>query len=389
MTKIVFFSIPAYGHTNPTISLVKELTDMGVKVWYYSFEEFREKIEGTNAVFISCDDYLPPTPKNLDRKVGKDFAALIEMVTHVTQAMDKSVFGQLLTLQPDCIVSDSLCFWGKLFARKLRIPYICSTTTFAFNRYSARLMKKDFGQALRMLAGIPRINKCIKQLRTCGYEITNFLSLIQNDNETDTIVYTSKEFQPMSETFSEKHHFIGPSIPKTDAITRQQNLPQLYISLGTVNNVDVDFYKSCLKAFENSEIQVIMSVGDKTHIEALGSIPENFIVKNKVNQLQVLQTADVFLSHCGMNSVNESLYYAVPLILFPQQEEQKAVAVRVEELGAGLFLKSRKAQAIRTAVTTLLHNPEYRNKALGISQSFHKAGGSKRGAQAILEILSH
>ncbi|MBU5314456.1 hypothetical protein KQI38_20740 [Tissierella carlieri] len=35
--------------------------------------------------------------------------------------------------------------------------------------------------------------------------------LIENDNNT-TIVYTSKEFQPMSETFYDKYAFVGPLV---------------------------------------------------------------------------------------------------------------------------------------------------------------------------------
>lgn len=44
--KIAWFCIPAHGHTNPTLGLVKALTEAGHQVWYSSFEEFREKIEG-------------------------------------------------------------------------------------------------------------------------------------------------------------------------------------------------------------------------------------------------------------------------------------------------------------------------------------------------------
>ncbi len=37
--KIAWFCIPAHGHTNPTLGLVKELTGAGHQVWYFSFEE--------------------------------------------------------------------------------------------------------------------------------------------------------------------------------------------------------------------------------------------------------------------------------------------------------------------------------------------------------------
>ena len=37
MSKIVFFSMPAHGHTNPTIEVVRELVNKGNEVVYYSF----------------------------------------------------------------------------------------------------------------------------------------------------------------------------------------------------------------------------------------------------------------------------------------------------------------------------------------------------------------
>ena len=49
MSKIVFFCIPAHGHTNPTLGVVKELVNRGHEVWYYSYDTFKEKIEKAGA----------------------------------------------------------------------------------------------------------------------------------------------------------------------------------------------------------------------------------------------------------------------------------------------------------------------------------------------------
>ena len=53
------------------------------------------------------------------------------MITQTLLAMDGPVGRDLAQFQPHCVVSDSLCFWGKLWAAKLACPYVCSTTTFA------------------------------------------------------------------------------------------------------------------------------------------------------------------------------------------------------------------------------------------------------------------
>ncbi|HBA02769.1 MAG TPA: glucosyltransferase, partial [Clostridium sp.] len=356
MSKIVFFCIPAHGHTNPTIEVVRELSYRGHEVWYYSFDEFKEKIEGAGAKFISCNEYLPELKPGDEKKIGKDFAALIEMIADTTIALDEKVCNELKGVNPDCIVSDSLCFWGKLFAEKLNITYVCSTTTFAFNKYTAKMMKKGFKEVILMILGMSRINKKIELLRNHGYNVKNFVSIIQNDNDTNTIVYTSKEFQPMVETFSDKYSFIGLSVSNVKVEYEERKGKKIYISLGTVNNKNIKFYKNCIKAFETCDFHVVMSVGKDTVIEDLGYIPDNFQVKNSVEQIIVLQNTDVFITHCGMNSVNESLYYGVPMVLYPQHEEQGMVAKRVADLKAGIFLKGNNPKSIKDAVLQVMDN---------------------------------
>ena len=389
MSKIVFFSLPAHGHTNPTIPVVTELIKKGHQVWYYSFLEFQEKIEDTGALFMACDEFLPKiSHKEMDRKVGKDFAALIEMAADTTIALDKKVCKELREIQPDCIVSDSLCIWGKLFAEKLGIPYICSTTSFAFNQYTVKLMKQGFMEVWRMIIGMRIINRKIKLLNNLGYRVENFVSLVQNDNETDTIVYTSKEFQPMADTFSERYAFVGPSIRQSVPIQNEKRVRKvIYISLGTVLNQNQDFYQNCLKAFGKTDYDVVMSVGEKTEISSLDSVPENFIVKNAVDQISVLQKADVFITHCGMNSTNESLYFGVPMILFPQHSEQRMVADRVAQLGAGLKLNRKNPKYLATAVAEVLTNRGYQEEAQKLSESFRKAGGALEATNVILSKI--
>ncbi|MDX5688893.1 glucosyltransferase, partial [Clostridioides difficile] len=237
-------------------------------------------IEGAGAKFICCDKYLPELLPGDEKKIGKDFPGLIEMIVDTTISLDEKVCRELKDFNPDCIVSDSLSFWGKLFAQKLNIPYVCSTTTFAFNKHTAKLMKQNFIEIIRMIFGVRRINKKIKLLQRKGYEVKNFISIVSNDNDTDTIVYTSKEFQPMVETFSSKYSFVGPSVSKLIIEPKERKRKLIYISLGTINNKNVSFYKNCINAFKDSDVDVIMSVGRSTDIKSLGNIPNNFEVKN-------------------------------------------------------------------------------------------------------------
>ena len=384
--KIAWFCIPAYGHTNPTLGLVRELTSAGHQVYYFSFEMFRDRIEQAGATFIGCDgyDFEMEDKENADR-VGKDKVFATELLVSSTLALDAMTTEKVGEIRPDIVVSDSVAFWGKLVAMKHGLPYVSSTTTFAFNRYSSKYMKESPWDIAKMLFAMPRIDKQIRRLREKGYPVKGLLDIVQNDNDTNTIVYTSKYFQPCADTFSDRYHFIGPSIRPITSPFDKTAEKTVYISMGTVNQ-NREFYRNCIHALGQTNWQVIISMGTNTeHFECL---PENIQVYESVDQMAVLSIADAFITHCGMNSASEGLYYKVPLVLFPQTPEQGAVARRVEELGAGVRLKSITAADIMDALKRVLNEPCHRDGAARISESFHACGGAKE-ARAFLEGIAH
>ena len=382
--KIAWFCIPAHGHTNPTLGLVKTLTDAGHQVWYFSFEQFREKIESAGAKFISCDEYNFEMEDNGNAdRVGKDIVYATELLVSSTLALDEMTSRFIEEIRPDLVVSDSVAFWGKLAAMKHGLPYVSSTTTFAFNRYSAKYMQNSAWDIVKMLIAMPRINKQLKRLRDKGYPVKNLLDILQNDNNTNTIVYTSKYFQPYSETFSDRYHFIGPSIRPIIKPVEKTADKLVYISMGTVNQ-NREFYRNCIHVLGQTDWQVIISMGNNSeHYETLS---DNIQIYETVDQMAVLSVADAFITHCGMNSTSEGLFFQVPLVLFPQTSEQDAVAKRVEELGAGVRLKSISEEDVILALQQVLNEPEYKNNAVKISESFQACGGAGE-AKSFLEKL--
>lgn len=209
--------------------------------------------------------------------------------------------------------------------------------------------------------------------------------IIANDNETETVVYTSPEFQPCADTFSEKYHFVGPLLrPAQSSFEKLPGRSLIYISLGTVNNDALPFYRACLAAFGGDpRFQLVLSAGTQADLAAFGPIPENCTVRASVDQMAVLDCADVFLTHCGMNSASEGLWHGLPLVLYPQTPEQHGVANRVAALGAGVPLTDPSADGIRRAVEAALTDPSYRENAQKLAGSFRRCGGAVEAADAI------
>ncbi len=388
MSHIVFFCIPAHGHTNPTLEVVRELTARGHQVTYYSYEPFREKITAAGARFIACEafDAEAKLSPEQGQRIGSDLVLSTRVLVDTTLALEPAVMKEMEQLRPDCIVSDSMAVWGKAVALKLGIPYICSTTTFAFNQHSSKIMKKTARELVSMLFSMGAVNKQIKRLQVAGFPVKNILDIIASDDNTPSIVYTSPQFQPCSETFNENYTFVGPSIRPASGEFEKKREKLVYVSMGTVNNAMLPLYRNCIEALKNMDCQAVLSVGKDVDIAAFGELPDNVSVYPQVDQIAVLSKADAFLTHCGMNSASEALYFGVPLAMLPQTSEQGGVAARVEQLGAGIRLQETSPKEIQILLETLLNDPQYRENAAKIRAGFRTCSGVRGAADKIERI---
>lgn len=389
MKKIAFFCIPAHGHTNPMLPVAAELVRRGNVVRFYSFGEFEKKIKATGAEFISCDSFLPKLTEQ--EEAGLNSVSTTEMTVQdirITLSMNDFLDREFKSFQPDVVYTDSVCFWGKLNAWKHHVPMVVSTSTFAFNQMSSEYMKNSPKEMADMIFGLPRVSRELKKLEPYGYRVKGVLSLIQSDNDTDSIVYTSRRFQPYAESFSDHYAFVGPSVFSNVLPEKKKDRPLIYISMGTVINNRIDFYSKCIDALKNLNVDVIISCGNAIDREELGALPDNIQVYPYVDQLDILAKADAFITHCGMNSVSESLYMAAPMVLYPQTSEQYAVARRVAEIGAGIMLKDDSSEGIRAAIQEILNNKAYGNAAAECSADFRACPGTV-GAAKFIENAPH
>ncbi len=389
MKRIAFFCIPAHGHTNPMLPVAAELVKRGNHVRFYSFNAFEDKIRATGAEYISCDAYLPELTEQAEsglKKVSSTEMSIQDI--RITLSMDSFLDEEFKTFRPDVVFTDSVCFWGKLNAWKHHVPMVVSTSTFAFNQLSSQYMKNSLKEMADLILGLPRVSKELKKLEPCGYHVKSVFSLISNDNQTDTVVYTSRKFQPFAESFSDHYLFAGPSVFSDTVPEKIKQRPLVYISMGTVINDRPDFYTECIKALKDQNLDVIISCGNAIDRGVLGILPDNIQVYPYVNQLEILSRADVFITHCGMNSVSESLYMETPMVLYPQTNEQKAVARRAAEIGAGIVLKDDSADGIRSAVLEILNNSAFREAAQACSKDFRSCSGPA-GAAEFIENAPH
>ncbi|MBR4253538.1 MAG: glycosyl transferase [Lentisphaeria bacterium] len=377
------------------LPVAAELVRRGHSVRFYSFggtgglPDFRDRIGKTGAEFLSCDAYMPAV--STEEVAGLKRVSITEMTVQsirITLAMDAFLDAEFKTFRPDVVYTDSACFWGKLNAWKHHVPMVVSTSTFAFNQLSSQYMKHPPAEIADMVFGLSRIGRALKSMEPYGYKVKNPLTLVQSDNKTDSVVYTSRRFPPYEGSFSDHYAFVGPSVFSDAVPDKKKARPLVYISMGTVINDRPDFYHKCFEALKDVDVDVLISCGMALDREKLGVPPKNVRVEPYVDQLEVLSRTDVFITHCGMNSVSESLYMAAPMVLYPQTGEQYAVARRAAELGAGILLKDDSVAGIRSAVQKILDDASYRDAAAECGRDFRACSGPS-GAADFIESAPH
>ncbi|MGA4730318.1 macrolide family glycosyltransferase [Micromonospora taraxaci] len=386
MSALAFLNIAMHGHINPTLPVVGELVRRGHSVTYHTTPAYAEEIEATGArvLLYSGDDVPlsgPPTP-----------VTVMEQLARTAVRVLPGVLTDLRGTRPDLIVHDSLCPWGPLAARELGVPPASSFTTFAFNRHVPSPTRGSW-KLLSAAVALPRPTMGYLRSR---WELrrrydTGALPLIDlaNIRQPLNLVYTSRAFHPEADSFDESYQFVGPSIGArpADSSFPDDRLrgPVIYASMGTVFDAP-QLLRTLADALAPLGGTVIISTGH-TEPAVLGPLPDNVLAYRSVPQLEVLARAMLFITHGGVNSVNEALYAGTPMLVVPQGADQLLVASRIVELGAGLSIRTEDVtvEVVRALARRLLDESRFQAAASTLQVAQRQAGGYARAA----DVLEH
>lgn len=345
MGKAVFLNFPTHGCINSLLGTVSELVSRGQKIIYYCTEEFRDKIERTGAEFrpykgvintfkIENDDLFKALELNVEMTLDK--------LAHNLEAIGNEY--------PDYIVHDSLCTWGKQIAAILGCPSVnlmhsfpMTKSSIQFSRQTALLLTKVGFYKIKNRLKTRSPQKILKQ----KYNINLSLADTMINREKLNIVYTSRHMAPDRFHLKKDFVFVGPSLffkkESSDfPYDRLAGKKVVYVSLGTLHNDNPAFYDMCISAFRGGDYIVVLSIGFQIDPDRFCGCPDNFIIQQSVPQQILLKYVDLFITHAGMNSVNEAVCNGVPMLLFPHQLEQYLIAQKIEQMGIGRLLRIKE-----------------------------------------------
>jgi MGT family glycosyltransferase len=393
---------PAEGHVNPSLGLVQQLVKCGEEVTYVCTEEYRKRIEATGAKVIT---YTYARGSFADDPILKPmiYKHPYQFIHFILRGMIEPIIPEVLALTEqgsyDYLIYDYLLggWGGQIIAERLGIPAVCSITSFVFAKPLGAEHQMTEQEEQEIQAIYDSSMEIARQLADRYQLSVPDMSDIFKAYGELKVVHLSRDLQPNAELLDDSYVFTGSSIvPRMDAPTFTLNRNQLpyahtvYISLGSILNNNIEFYKLCFEAFRNEPITFLLSCGKETNMEPLASlIPDNFIIEPYLPQLEVLQQVDVFITHAGMNSTSEALYYDVPLVMIPLTSDQPMVAMQVKNRGAGVIVDHQglTPEVLRSALLEVLHTPSYKQQASAIGKSLREAGGYVRAAEIVMRVV--
>ncbi|WP_197523109.1 macrolide family glycosyltransferase [Actinokineospora pegani] len=382
---IAIVNFPAYGHLNPTLGLVEELVRRGHRVTCTVTDHLAPAVEaaGGEAVrYTSVFGDFYTSPFTEEALSGEGLRTLAEATSLVEQV------GEFYEAnRPDVVLHDFMAWGARFFAAPRGIPLVRLFPTYAGNETFNIQAKFPVAELTD-----PKMMEMIEQLTALlpevGFPDTGPMDFFMKP-EHKSIVFLPREFHYDSETFDDRFVFAGPCLGDRSKYqgtwTAADDKPVVLVSLGTAATGRPEFFRTAVAALGTGEHRVVLVTGDHIDAAELGELPDSVEVHHSVPQLDVLSKASLFVTHGGMNSVLESLYHGVPMVVVPQMNEQRANALRVAELGLGAHLAPEDVttESLAAAVAAVSGDAELRARTAEFGRSVRAVDGPAVAADAV------
>jgi len=423
---VMFVSLPLLGHANQMIALAQELVCRGYQVSFAIPEIAKEWIANTGAHFIPWEPILEPNnegiygkKKDLWQKVSREQSnwrgekMMLNQLIDAYVPMYKTLASIFNKYSPALLVIDRAVIPAMDLAQQMKLPYIIQTR-FLGNFVPTSSKYPHFGTSYSIQMNLWQ--RCLNFFRPY-WLLPHFLPVMRKLNQVRSKCSDSKN---LSDPFSQHLmivgtafgieiprplpplvQMVGPIFPKTleplsPSLSKwleegEEGTGVVYIAFGTLANIESWQAKALVEGLSDTRFQVIWSL-PKSQQHILPSLPSSFRIEHFVPQQSVLSHPAVraFVSHCGMNSINEALYWEKPLLALPFFGDQHYNAARVVDLGAALKLNKEhfNSAEVRSKMDALLSIQSYTDAARRMSVVLKSTGGLDKAADIVESTLA-
>ncbi|XP_052186625.1 UDP-glucosyltransferase 29-like [Diospyros lotus] len=370
----------AHGHVSPYLELAKKLAERNFIVFFCStpinLTSNNKKLSGMSdnpkysgsihpvELHLPSSLELPPqhhTTKGLPPR-------LMPALKQAFDAASPGFSALLRTLNPDVVVYDFSQKWVADSASSLNIPavqfltlspsfvsfflHLCENPGegFPFPEIHVPEYLQDKLKAF-VRSGDPEMVRFVESLKK-----SSDLVLIKSSREIEGkyMNYLSslvdKKIQPVGMLVQDPVDQEGDEEEIMDWLKNKEEASTVFVSFGSEYFLSTEEIEEIALGLELSSANFIWVVrflsSEKISVsEAL--LPEGFIkrvgergkiVPGWAPQAKILKHPSIggFVSHCGWNSVLESMSFAVPIVALPMHLDQPLNAILVEAIGVGL-----------------------------------------------------
>lgn len=200
--------------------------------------------------------------------------------------------------------------------------------------------------------------------------------------------------QRHADRVGDRYRFVGPCIDPRREDPRDWTEPPgdgplALLAFGTAYTHRADVYRNVIAALDGLGWRLVMATG-RAPVAELCPVPAWVQLRDKVPQPAVLRVADGFVTHAGMGSCAEGLWYGVPMVAVPQAVDQPANAARLEHIGVGRHLKAHLPTPveIRDALLAVTSDPQVRLRVNAVWDEIHAGGGPAHAADAVEDVAT-
>jgi MGT family glycosyltransferase len=356
------------GHSFPAIALALELGRRGHDVLVETWERWREPVEAQGLGFTAAQEYTVYPPPGPDTPDGQTAAAA---ACALARLMDE--------FEPDLVVSDILTLAPTLAAEvagvphATLIPHVYPVQLSGMPMYSLGLRppRTSVGR-LAWRATDPLMAMGLRRGRDELNETRARLGLGPVDrfhggiSERLAIVGTFPQLEYPRE-WPAHVQLTGPlffELSGEDVEIPEGGGPLVLVAPSTAQDPESELVRTALEGLADEPVRVLATLNGHRP-ERPVDVPPNAKLVDWVVYSQVMEAADVVISHGGHGTVARALAAGKPLLVCPSVGDMGENAARVAWAGAGLSVPRRvlSRRAVRLAVRRLLREPRFAERA--------------------------
>jgi MGT family glycosyltransferase len=387
MAHIAMVSIPAPGHVNPSLEVVRELVARGHRVTYANDPSWADTVRETGAELVPYDTTLPIH----GGAQGGDAIDALRLFLDDAIAMLPQLRRSYEHDRPDLFLYDIAGAPAQILGAQWGIRAVqLSSSYVAWEGY-----EDDMREVTESIEADPRGAEMYRVERE--WLAANGLPPVRGwmGRPDRSLVLVPRVLQPHADRVGPQYTFVGPCLAPRSAQgdwARPAGAEKvLLVSLGSAFTDHPEFYRRCIAAFgELPGWHTVLQIGKYVDPAVLGDVPPSVEVHPWVPQLAILEQADAFVTHAGMGGSVEGLWAGLPMIAAPQAVDQFDNADALVAAGVARRVDSATVTAaeLRTALLELTGSEDVATRSAAIRRELREQGGTAYAADLIEQELT-